>query len=69
MKVGIIGSARGCVKTELLNHVPGATVVDLHEDHRSQISNVAMYGLKLGYYLDNLRWLGIEGEISIRIRM
>jgi hypothetical protein len=29
MKVGIIGSARGCVKTELLNHVPGATVVDL----------------------------------------
>jgi hypothetical protein len=40
MKVGIIGSARGCVKTELLNHVPGATVVDLHEDHRSQISNV-----------------------------
>ena len=28
-----------------------------------KLATSAMYGLKLGYYLDNLRWLGIEGEI------
>ena len=30
-------------------------------DHK--LATSAMYGLKRGYYLDNLRWLGIEGEI------
>jgi hypothetical protein len=28
-----------------------------------KLATSAMYGLKLGYYLDTLRWLGIEGEI------
>lgn len=46
-----------------LDQIPTPTTPEGTKSSNLALANSGMYGAKVGYYFESLRWLGIEGEV------